>query len=249
MPFAILLIVGLVVYNSGVIDKVKESKKEIVAEVATQEPTIVKQPTTEKLKPILKLPEPIKEEVKIEVRQPEPAKEVAKSEIKQPEPTKEAIKTEIKQPELVKELEKEESKAEPGDTTTEEFKVDESDNNYLKIILYIVGAIATIFGGFYFFSNRGSSQSTASSIDVSRKDIEESYQPETQEQQSTQEETQTETQEQQSVQEETQTETQEQQSVQEEAQTETQEQQSVKEEAQTENQEQQTNEDEENNNK
>ena len=191
MPFAILLIVGLVVYNSGVIDKVKESKKEIVAEVATQEPTIVKQPTTEKLKPILKLPEPIKEEVKIEVRQPEPAKEVAKSEIKQPEPTKEAIKTEIKQPELVKELEKEESKAEPGDTTTEEFKVDESDNNYLKIILYIVGAIATIFGGFYFFSNRGSSQSTASSIDVSRKDIEESYQPETQEQQSTQEKTQT----------------------------------------------------------
>ena len=248
MPFAILLIVGLVVYNSGVIDKVKESKKEIVAEVATQEPTIVK-PTTKKVKPILKLPEPIKEEVKIEVRQPEPAKEVVKSEIKQPEPTKEVIKTEIKQSELVKELEKEESKAEPGDTTTEEFKVDESDNNYLKIILYIVGAIATIFGGFYFFSNRGSSQSTASSIDVSRKDIEESYQPETQEQQSTQEETQTETQEQQSVQEETQTETQEQQSTQEETQTETQEQQSVKEEAQTENQEQQTNEDEENNNK
>ena len=210
MPFAILLIVGLVVYNSGVIDKVKGSKKEIVAEVATQEPTIVKS-TAEKVKPIRKLPEPIKEEVKIEVRQPEPAKEVVKAEVKQPEPIKEVIKTEIKQPEQVKELEKEEPKAEPGDTTTEEFKVDESDNNYLKIILYIVGAIATIFGGFYFFSNRGSSQSTASSIDVSRKDIEESYQPETQEQQSDQEETQTETQEQQSEQEETQTETQEKQ--------------------------------------
>ena len=195
MPFAILLIVGLVVYNSGVIDKVKGSKKEIVAEVATQEPTIVKS-TAEKVKPIRKLPEPIKEEVKIEVRQPEPAKEVVKAEVKQPEPIKEVIKTEIKQPEQVKELEKEEPKAEPGDTTTEEFKVDESDNNYLKIILYIVGAIAAIFGGFYFFSSRGNSQSINSAVDTARKDTEET-QTESQEQQPAQEESESAPQEQQ----------------------------------------------------
>ena len=81
----------------------------------------------------------------------------------------------------------------------------------IKIILYIIGAIAAIFGGFYFFSNRPSNQSESSTVDTGRKDIEESYQSEPQEQQPVQEETQSEPQERQPVQEETQSETQEEQ--------------------------------------
>ena len=91
--------------------------------------------------------------------------------------------------------------------------------------MYVVGAIAAIFGGFYFFSNRGSGQIVSSSVDTARRDIEENYQPETEEQQPTQEETQPETEEQQPAQEETQPETEEQKPAQEETQPETEEQQ------------------------
>ncbi len=37
MPFAIILIVGLVVFNSGVIDKAKESQKKAVTEIVSQD--------------------------------------------------------------------------------------------------------------------------------------------------------------------------------------------------------------------
>ena len=143
-----------------------------------------------------------------------------------PTPTSKPVKEEIKAEPV-----KEEIKAEPVQELAEkELIVDDSDTNYLKIILYIIAAIGTIFGGFYLFSNRKSGSAESSSLDVSRKDIEESYHPETQEQQSAQEETQTESQEQQPAQEETQNETQEQQPAQEETQTESQEQQTTEDE-------------------
>jgi len=126
--------------------------------------------------------------------------------------------------EPAKEVVKQEPVSEPD---KEEIDIEEPATNYLKIILYIIAAIATIFGGFYFFSNRGNNQSSEITVDNSRKDIEESFQPESQEQQPAQEEIQKDNQEQQSSQEENQTETQEQQSSQEENQTETQEQQNT----------------------
>ena len=192
MPIAILLIVGLVVYNSGVIDKVKNPNQGKVTEVVAPKTVETKIPVKE-TKQIPKQPEPIKEEVKVEAKQPEPIKEEVKVEAKQPEPIKEEVTENIQTQE----------------TATEEVQADEPENDYLKIILYIVGAIATIFGGFYFFSNRGSNQPTSSTIETARRDIEENYQsePEPQDQQLAQEETQTETQDQQPAQEETQTET------------------------------------------
>ena len=155
MPFAIILIVGLVVYNTGVIDKVKKSKKETVAEIVTQEPPKQK-PSIQEVTPVPKQPEPVKEEVKVEIKQPEPIKEEVKAEIKQAEPAQEVVK--------------EEPTAEQEQTTTEKIKIEETESNYLKIILYIVGAIATIFGGFYFFSNRGGggTQTTTSTADTAR---------------------------------------------------------------------------------
>ena len=200
MPLAFLLIVSIVVYNTGLVDKVKNSKQETTAEVIA--PKVEAKTTIE--------------DVKITQTQPELIKEEVKAEIKQPEIIKEEVKAEIKQPEPIKEATKEGSKIEQEET----IKVDQNESNYLRIILYVVGAIAAIFGGFYYFSNRGSSQSVSSTVDTTRRDIEESYHPESGEQQPVQEESQTETQEQQPAQEESQTETQEQQPAQEETQTE-----------------------------
>ena len=170
MPIAIILIVGIIVYNNGLIDKVKNSSQETSSEVVASKAEV--KITTKEAKPILKQPEPIKEEVQTEG----------------------------------------------------------SESNYLKIILYIIGAIATIFGGFYFFSSRGNNQASISTADNARKDIEESYQPEIQEQQPTPDETQSDTQEQQPTPDETQSDTQEQQPAQEENQPETQEQQTTEDE-------------------
>ena len=159
MPIAILLIVGLVFYSSTNQEKIDIQKNETTKVVTNPTPTS---------KPVKA--EPVKEEIKAE-----PVKEEIKA-----EPVKEEIKAEPV---------KEEIKAEPVQELAEkELIVDDSDTNYLKIILYIIAAIGTIFGGFYLFSNRKSGSAESSSLDVSRKDIEENYHPETQEQQTTEDE-------------------------------------------------------------
>jgi hypothetical protein len=223
MSYAFIVIVGIVFYSSGAIDKVVKPQPKSVAEVVVAKPLKVK----------AKQPEPIKEEVKAELEkaQPitEPIKEEVKAELEKQEPIKEIIKEETKVEPTEPETE-EEIKAEPTEPEIKEVKVNDPESGYLKIILYIIGAISVIFGGFYFFSSRGNNQTLSSTVDTARKDIEESYQPESQEQQPAQEETQTETQEQQPAQEETQTETQEQQPAQEETQSETEEQLSTEDE-------------------
>ena len=98
-------------------------------------------------------------------------------------------------PEPVKEEEKaepvkEEVKVEP---VKEEAKAEETEKNYLKLIIYIVLGIAAIFAGTYFFTNRKSVQSASSTADNSRKDSEETFQPETAEPQPVEEEVQPET--------------------------------------------------------
>jgi uncharacterized protein HemX len=197
MPIAILLIVGIVFYSNA-------NKETIDAQDSTT--SKVEITIAPEIKPVINK---IKQEPVSE-----PAKEVVKQEL-----AKEVVKQE-----LAKEVVKQEPVSEPD---KEEIDIEEPATNYLKIILYIIAAIATIFGGFYFFSNRGNNQSSEITVDNSRKDIEESFQPESQEQQPAQEEIQKDNQEQQSSQEEIQTETQEQQSSQEENQTETQEQQNT----------------------
>jgi hypothetical protein len=221
MPFPIILVVGLLFYSSvNHTNNVKQPNEKKITEVVTAKPLEV-EPVVKKVKPILKKPGPLKEEVKVE--------------LKQPESIKEEVKVELKQPELVKEVIKEQPKVELKEQTTEEVKLDEPENSYLKVILYIIAALAAIFGGFYIFSSRGKIQPASSAVDSARSDVEKDTQSEPQKQQSTQEEPQTEPQEQQSTQEEPKTEPQEQQSTQEEP--------------KTEPQEQQTSEEDENNNK
>ena len=100
----------------------------------------------------------------------------------------------------------------------------EPESDYHKNNLIYSRCDSTIFGGFYFFSNRGSGQNqTSSTVDTARRDIEENYQPETLRTTTNQEDTQPKTEEQQPAQEETQPETQEQQPAQEDTQSETQE--------------------------
>ena len=260
MPFAIIIIVGLVLYTEVVdSNKVKEAQQESATEV-TSTKSLESKPIQQQVKVIPKKPESIKEETKIEPKQTEFEKEEAKIkslkeeikiETKQPENVKEEPKVETKQPENIKE----EPLAEKKELEVEEGVANETEINYLKIILYIVAAIAFIFGGFYLFSTRGKNRISASSTDSSRKDIEETYQSDTQEIQSTPQEPQ-ETQEPQSTPQETQEpqstpqepqETQEPQSTPQEPQ----EQQSKEEPAQTEvqEQEQKITEEDENNNK
>ena len=236
MPYTFILIVGLVFY-SGVIDKVKDSKNKTVTEVVTSKPVVVKS-TPKSL-------EPTKEEAKVELKQPEPIKEEAKVELKQPEPIKEEVTVELNK------------------TKTDEPKIAKQENNYFKIILYIIAAIATIFGGFYFFSSRSNGQTVNSKVDTERKDIEENYvseseesqpsqletQADSQEEQSNQEDSETITPEQQPAQNESQPKPQEEQFNQEDSETTTPEQQPAQNESQPEPQEQQSDDEDENNNK
>ena len=171
MPFAFIIIVGIVFYNSGAIEKVIKSKQETTTDVVIAKPLEVE----------LKQPEPVKEEVKVE------------SNLAPKESTTDEV----------------------VEQTVRDLKADESDNNYLKIILYIAAVIAAIFSGFYFFSKRVKSQSVSSAVDITRKDSEKNYQHEPQEQPPTQVEPQSDTTEQQPVEEEPQSDTTEQQPVEE----------------------------------
>ena len=156
-------------------------------------------------KPVIKeiTPQPVKEEVKAEpvIKEitPEPVKEEEKA-----EPVEEEVKVEPVKEEVKVEPVKEEVKVEP---VKEEAKAEETEKNYLKLIIYIVLGIAAIFAGTYFFTNRKSVQSASSTADNSRKDSEETFQPETAEPQSVEEEVQPETAEPQPVEEEVQPET------------------------------------------
>ena len=116
-----------------------------------------------------------------------------------PEPVKEEVKAEPVIKEITPEPVKEEEKAEPVEEEVkvepvkEEAKAEETEKNYLKLIIYIISGIAAIFAGTYFFTNRKSVQSASSTADNSRKDSEETFQPETAEPQPVEEEVQPET--------------------------------------------------------
>ena len=165
MPIAIILLVGLAIFSGVNKTETSSTQEKNNKAVSVEQPEV---------KPLLKKPEPLKEKVKVEPTQPEPLKEEVKIEPTQPEPVKELVKEQSKAETT------EESKAETRELAIEEVKVNEPESDYLKIILYIVAAIAAIFGSFYFFLNRGNSQPETSAVDSGRKDIEESYQPEPQ---------------------------------------------------------------------
>ena len=64
MPFAFLLMVGLFVFSSGVIEDTKDSKQEKTAEVIASK--VEAKPVVKEIKQIPKKLEPVKEEIKAE---------------------------------------------------------------------------------------------------------------------------------------------------------------------------------------
>ena len=175
MPIAIILIVGLVFYSSANKEDLGKQKntvtktetattleiKSIVKEELKAKPALETTKERVKAKPIQ---EPVKEEVKAK-----PIQETVKEEVKA-KPIQEPVKEEVKQ-ELTKELEKAEIKQPQSEPIEEEIAQDDSENNYLKIILYIIASVAAIFSGFYFFSNRSASQSINDKPEINKSNI------------------------------------------------------------------------------
>ena len=178
MDLLAIIIIGAVVAATGVINPKAKDPDEIA-----------KAPETQVITPVVKEPEP----------QPEPEPTPAPE--PEPEEPKEEVSTEQTQ----------EQDAKPEEeviTPTQEETTGSSEDkglSMLNIILYILGAIAVIAAGIYFFMRREPDQSAA---DIARSQSQEST-PEPQEEQPVQEETysEPEPETEQPVQEETQTET------------------------------------------
>ena len=178
MDLLAILIIGAVVAATGVINPKAKDPDEIA-----------KAPETQVITPVVKEPEP----------QPEPEPTPA------PEPEPEQPKEEVSAEQT------QEQDAKPEEeviTPTQEETTGSSEDkglSMLNIILYILGAIAVIAAGIYFFMRREPDQSAA---DIARSQSQEST-PEPQEEQPAQEGTysEPEPETEQPVQEETQTET------------------------------------------
>ena len=178
MPIVLILVVGLVYFGNVERQSSEIQEKENFEVTATSVPKIKsaiknKTNTPKKLEPL--------KEVKAEPKAVEPVK----VEPKAVEPVKE-VKVEPKEIEPVKEVKVEPKKIEP----VKEVKVIEPEKNYLKLILYTIAGILTIFAGAYIFSNRRNNQLTSNLTDDTRRDIEEETQPEPQVDQPVEEETQ-----------------------------------------------------------
>ena len=191
-----ILIVAVLLTGGNIVDKSKKQKVEIKKVEVLANKEIIKK--KQAVKP--KILEPVKEEVKAEPVKEEVKTEPVKEEVKaEPAWDKEEVKAEPVQEEVKAEPVQEEVKAEPvqeevkAEPVQEETNVEESENNYLKLILYIIAGIAAVFAGTYFFSNRKNSQSTSSIVDNSRNDAKEEVQLETTEVQPVEEEAQPET--------------------------------------------------------
>ena len=194
MDLITVIIIGVVVAATGVINPKPKDPEEIA-----------KAPETQVTTPVVKEPEPQPE--------PEPAPEPEPTPAPAPEPTP-APEPEPEEPkEEVNAEQTQEQDAKPEEeviTPTQEEATEANEDkglSMLNIILYILGAIAVIAAGIYFFMRREPEQSAA---DIARSQSQEST-PEPQEEQPAQEETYLEPEPQpeteQPVQEETQTET------------------------------------------
>jgi len=186
MDLLTILIIGAVVAATGVINPKDKDPEEIA-----------KAPETQVITPVVKEPEPEPEPEPTPAPEPEPTPA--------PEPEPEQPKEEVSAEQT------QEQDAKPEEeviTPTQEETTGSSEDkglSMLNIILYILGAIAVIAAGIYFFMRREPDQSAA---DIARSQSQEST-PEPQEEQPAQEETYSEPEPEtaQPVQEETQTET------------------------------------------
>jgi len=191
MDLITVIIIGVVVAATVVINPKAKDPEEIA-----------KAPETQVTTPAVKEPEPEPEPEPAPAPEPEPEPTPAP----EPEPKQEELKEEVNAGET------QEQDAKPEEeviTPTQEETTESNEDKGLSmfnIILYILGAIAVIAAGIYFFMRREPEQSAA---DIARSQSQDST-PEPQEEQPAQEETYSEPEPQpeteQPVQEETQTE-------------------------------------------
>ena len=196
MDLIIVLAIGAIVAATGVISPISKDN-DITEEVKVIETKEVK------------VPEPI----------PEPAKEP------EPEPTPEPAK-EPEQEEPKEEINEQQTQEQDAKPEEEEIKIaqevtaaenEEKGLSMLNIILYILGAIAVIAGGIYFFMRREPAESAA---DIARTQTSSESTPEPQQEEPALEESYPEPEPQQPVKEESYSEPEPQQPVKEETQTE-----------------------------
>ena len=196
MELILVIIFGAVMAASGVTDP--ESKD--ISEALKTPQTEVVTPVAQELKPD---PEPAKE--------PEPAPQP----VKEPEPTPQPVKDPEPEPEpeepkeevTAEQTQNQDSKPEEEEVNlVQEQSTGENDKkglSMLNIILYILGAIAVIAAGIYFFMRREPAPSAA---DIARDQSSSESTPEPQQEEPVQKETYSEPEPQQPAQEETQTE-------------------------------------------
>ena len=174
MEFLAIIIIGVALTTTGIINPKSKEPKDAAEAPQTEIATTVVQES--KLEPE---PEPVPEPAK--EPEPEPVPEPAKEpELKQEEP-KEEVNAEQTQIQDAKPEEEEVILTQEETTEVNEDK----GISMLNIILYILGAIAVIAGGIYFFMRRESGQSAA---DIARSQSQESS-PEPQVEEPSQEET------------------------------------------------------------
>tara|TARA_A100001015_G_scaffold168475_1_gene187279 strand:+ start:17 stop:538 length:522 start_codon:yes stop_codon:yes gene_type:complete len=163
MDLLTVVIIGVIVAATGVINpKPKDSE------------TVAKAPETQVITPVVEAkpePEPVKEpEPEPEpVKEPEPTPEPVKESEPEPEPEtkQEEPKEEVSaEPTQEQDAKPEEEEVTPVTEETTEAADEEKGISMLNIILYILGAIAVIAAGIYFFMRR--EPSTQSAADIAR---------------------------------------------------------------------------------
>jgi flagellar basal body-associated protein FliL len=201
MDLILIIAIGAIVAVTGVINPNKQDPEEVAKASETQVTT-----------PVVKEPEPVPEPTPAPEPEPEPtpAPEPEPEPTPAPEPEPEEPKEEVNSEQAKEQDAKpEEEEITPAQEETVEASEDKG-LSMLNIILYILGAIAVIAAGIYFFMRREPVQSAA---DIARSQSQDST-PEPLEEQPVQEETysEPEPETEQPVQEETPSETTEEQS-------------------------------------
>ena len=182
MDLFAVIIIGIVVAASGVINPKTNDPEEIA-----------KVPETQVTTPVVKEPELQPEPTPALEPEPEPQPEPTPAPEPEPEPQPEPQQEEPKAEVNAGETQEQDAKPEEEIITPTQDETTEANEDkglsMLNIILYILGAIAVIAAGIYFFMRREPEQSAA---DIARSQSQEPT-PEPQEEQPAQEETQTET--------------------------------------------------------